>query len=64
MRLILTASLALFTLAAPAQNPVSPETRTAVRNLIGEVLLNGQAYEYDRQLADTYKTLKSLNWVP
>jgi hypothetical protein len=53
MRLILTASLALLTLAAPAQNPaVSPETHAAVRNLLGEVLLNGQAYEYDRQLAD------------
>lgn len=58
MRLILSALLALLTLAAPAQNPaqnpaVSPETHTAIRNLIGEVLLNGQAYEYDRQLADT-----------
>jgi hypothetical protein len=53
MRLILAASLALLSITAPAQNPVSPETRTAVRNLIGEVLLNGQAYEYDRQLSDT-----------
>jgi carboxypeptidase Q len=57
MRLALTALLAagLATTAVPAQTPaatVSPETRTAVRNLIGEVMVNGQAYEYDRQLAD------------
>ncbi len=31
---------------------VAAETRTAVRQLIGETLLNSQAYEYDRQLAD------------
>ncbi len=43
-------------LAATAQTPaptVSPETRTAVKQLIGDILLNGQAYEYDRELADT-----------
>lgn len=33
--------------------PVSPETRAAVRQLIGSVMVDGQAYEYDRQLADT-----------
>jgi hypothetical protein len=32
--------------------PVSPETRTAVAHIIGDVMVNGQAYEYDRQLAD------------
>ena len=32
--------------------PVSPETRAAVRQLIGDIMVNGQAYEYDRQLAD------------
>ncbi len=60
MRLVLITLLAALTSAAPAQNPaappaptLSPETRTAVRNLVGEVLVNGQAYEYDRQLADT-----------
>ncbi len=47
--------LALTTLAATAQTPapVSPETRIAVKELIGDIFLNGQAYEYDRQLADT-----------
>lgn len=32
--------------------PVSPETRAAVSHLVGDVMVNGQAYEYDRQLAD------------
>lgn len=36
--------------AAPM--PVSAETRTAVQKIIGDTLVNGQAYEYDRQLAD------------
>lgn len=31
---------------------VAADTRTAIRQLIGEALLNSQAYEYDRQLAD------------
>ena len=35
-----------------AQMPVSPETRSAVARIIGDVMVNGQAYEYDRQLAD------------
>ncbi len=39
------------TSATPA--PVSSETRTAVRQLVGDIMVNGQAYEYDRQLADT-----------
>jgi len=40
--------------AAPTVSPsVSQDTRTAIRNLIGDILLNGEAYEYDRQLADT-----------
>ena len=50
--------LALVTLAATAQPPatapaVSPETRTAVKQLVGDIMVNGQAYEYDRQIADT-----------
>jgi len=32
--------------------PVSPETRATVANIIGDIMVNGQAYEYDRQLAD------------
>jgi carboxypeptidase Q len=36
--------------ATPA--PVSPETRAAVSKLIGEVMVNGKAYDYDRHLAD------------
>jgi len=31
---------------------VSPETRDAVRQLIGDSILNGKAYEYDGHLAD------------
>jgi carboxypeptidase Q len=38
------------TSASPA--PVSPETRAAVRQLVGDIMVNGQAYDYDRQLAD------------
>jgi len=33
--------------------PIAPETRTAERQLIGDSILDGQAYEYDRQLADS-----------
>jgi hypothetical protein len=33
--------------------PVSPETRATVTHIVGDVMVNGQAYEYDRQLADT-----------
>ncbi|MCU1323403.1 MAG: hypothetical protein JWM43_3052 [Acidobacteriaceae bacterium] len=47
----LLSSLALA--LPPAAPSVSPETRIAVRNLVGEVLVNGQAYDYDRQLSDT-----------
>ena len=37
-----------------AQTPpaVSPETHAAVTKLVGDIMVNGQAYEYDRQLAD------------
>ncbi|MDE3106207.1 MAG: M20/M25/M40 family metallo-hydrolase, partial [Acidobacteriota bacterium] len=37
---------------AEASAPLPAETRTAVRDLIGEVLVNGKALEYDRQLTD------------
>jgi carboxypeptidase Q len=32
--------------------PVSPETRATVSKLIGDVMVNGKAYDYDRHLAD------------
>jgi carboxypeptidase Q len=32
--------------------PVSPETRAAVSQLVGDILVNGRAYDYDRLLAD------------
>ncbi len=38
------------TSATPA--PVSPETRAAVSQLVGDILVNGRAYDYDRLLAD------------
>jgi hypothetical protein len=34
------------------QAGLTPETRAAARQIIGDSVLNGQAYEYDRQLAD------------
>src|SRR5271170_433382 len=57
MRLCLTliaAALAPCALAQtpPTPAPVSPETRAAVRQLVGDIMVNGQAYDYDRQLAD------------
>jgi carboxypeptidase Q len=38
--------------SAPAALTVSNETREAIRQLLGESLLNGKAYAYDEQLAD------------
>ena len=46
----------LASTALPAQTnslAPTPETSMQLRNLIGDTVLNGQAYEYDRQLADT-----------
>ncbi|HTD95342.1 MAG TPA: M20/M25/M40 family metallo-hydrolase [Edaphobacter sp.] len=43
------------TLASPcalAQAPVSPDTRTAITQLVGDIMVNGKAYDYDRHLAD------------
>lgn len=56
--LLLTALLAptlALAQGSPASTPpsVSPETRAAVKELVGDIMLNGEAYEYDRQLADT-----------
>jgi len=55
MRLFAIAVLGLFLVCpsfgqSPA--PVSPETRTAIRQLVGDIMVNGKAYDYDRQLAD------------
>ncbi len=62
MRINLLAAAAflfLFPLLVSAQSSatsgtftVSPETREAVRQLIGDSILNGKAYEYDGHLAD------------
>jgi carboxypeptidase Q len=68
MRLSLLSPLLLFSLAAFAQEsssvpkpdtladapamPVSAETKTIVQRIIGDTIVGGQAYEYDRQLAD------------
>ncbi len=53
MRLKAIALLAtLLPFCAHAQTSVSPETRTAVRQLIGDIMVDGKAYDYDRQLAD------------
>jgi carboxypeptidase Q len=46
----------LACLSVQAQNPppaaISPATRDAVQQMIGDTLLNGKAYEYDEYLAD------------
>jgi carboxypeptidase Q len=50
--------------------PVSTETRAVVQKIIGDTLVNGQAYEYDRQLADeigprltgSANYLKAVTW--
>jgi carboxypeptidase Q len=51
----LTTSCTLAQTAAPpvaTPIPISPETRAAVTKLIGDVIVNGKAYDYDRHLAD------------
>ena len=53
MRLKVIALLAAFLhFCAHAQTSVSPDTRTAVRQIIGDIMVDGKALEYDRQLAD------------
>ena len=50
--------------------PVSTETRATVQKIIGDTLVNGQAYEYDRELADdigprltgSANYLKAVTW--
>jgi carboxypeptidase Q len=50
---ILAASCAHAQSPAATPIPVSPETRAAVSRLIGDVMVNGKAYDYDRHLADS-----------
>jgi carboxypeptidase Q len=51
--LLAAAVSASYALAqTPAAPPVSPETRAAVSKLIGDIMVNGKAYDYDRHLAD------------
>jgi carboxypeptidase Q len=50
--LLTAALLSPCALAQTSPAPVSPETRAAVRQLVGDIMVNGQAYDYDRQLAD------------
>jgi len=49
---LLAAALLAPSALAQTPAPISPETRAAVRQLVGDIMVNGQAYEYDRQLAD------------
>src|SRR5579864_6675259 len=52
--LVLAPALVCAQSPAPAASfSVSPETRDAVRQLIGDSTLNGKAYSYDGDLADT-----------
>lgn|SRR5215469_4273527 len=50
---LLLTSLLVYSSSAQSPAPVSPETRAAVRQLIGDIMVNGKAYDYDRQLTDT-----------
>jgi carboxypeptidase Q len=50
--LLASCALAQTQTAPTTPAPVSPETRAAVRQLVGDILVNGQAYNYDGQLAD------------
>ena len=52
-RLFLSVLALLIPIPTVAQMPVSPQTRAHVADLIGDIMVNGQAYEYDRQLSDT-----------
>ncbi|HEY2038864.1 MAG TPA: hypothetical protein VGG95_04320, partial [Edaphobacter sp.] len=52
-RLVPVLFASFFPAITLAQMPVSPATRTTVAQIVGDVMVNGQAYEYDRQLADT-----------
>jgi hypothetical protein len=64
-RLTFALLFAIAPLCAHAQMPVSPETRTTVAHIVGDIMVNGQAYEYDRQLADTVgpRLTGSANYV-
>jgi hypothetical protein len=50
---VLIALATFLPACAHAQLTVSPETRTAVRQIVGDIMVDSKAYEYDRQLADT-----------
>ena len=50
---LLALSPAVVAYAQSTSLAPTPETSAELRNLIGDTILNGQAYEYDRQLADT-----------
>jgi carboxypeptidase Q len=52
VRVLTAALLSSCAFAQTPAPPVSPETRAAVRQLVGDIMVNGQAYDYDRQLAD------------
>jgi hypothetical protein len=55
MSLSITAAALAVSLLAQTSTPantVSEPTRAAVRQLIGSILVDGKAYEYDRELAD------------
>jgi len=51
--IVVLASLLVCPSFAQSPAPVSPDTRTAVRQLIGDIMLDGKAYDYDRELADS-----------
>jgi carboxypeptidase Q len=50
---VVLASLLVCPAFAQSPAPVSPETRAAVRQPIGDIMVNGKAYDYDREIADS-----------
>lgn len=53
LRFVPVLLVSLFPAISSAQMPVSSATRSTVAQIVGDIMVNGQAYEYDRQLADT-----------
>ncbi|MDX6460694.1 MAG: hypothetical protein QOE55_4391, partial [Acidobacteriaceae bacterium] len=52
LSIIAALAVPLLAQTSTPANTVSEPTRTAVRELIGSILVDGRAYDYDRELAD------------
>jgi carboxypeptidase Q len=52
LSIIAALAVPLLAQTSTPANTVSEPTRTAVRELIGSIMVDGKAYDYDRELAD------------